>query len=58
MFDCEQDDVNTVTYADETCHLIFSGSDDHTCKVGLPRCLISRFGILVLCILLVPVGLG
>lgn len=45
-----KDDVNTVTYADETCHLIFSGSDDHTCKVWDRRCLMSKSrpaGILV-----------
>ncbi|MCO5569755.1 hypothetical protein L7F22_023470 [Adiantum nelumboides] len=37
-----KDDVNTVTYADESCHLLFSGSDDHTCKVWDRRCLMSR----------------
>jgi hypothetical protein len=30
-----QDDVNSVVFADDSCHLIFSGSDDHTCKVCL-----------------------
>lgn len=28
-----QDDVNAVVFADESCHLIYSGSDDHICKV-------------------------
>eukprot|EP00250_Pteridium_aquilinum_P004603 c14813_g1_i2 orf=337-2022(+) len=37
-----KDDVNTVTYADETCNLIFSGSDDNTCKVWDRRCLMSK----------------
>ncbi|TQD71122.1 hypothetical protein C1H46_043340 [Malus baccata] len=29
-----QSDVNTVCFADETGHLIYSGSDDNLCKVG------------------------
>jgi len=28
-----QSDVNTVCFADETSHLIYSGSDDSFCKV-------------------------
>lgn len=32
-----QADVNTVCYADETGHLLFSGSDDTYCKVPLPN---------------------
>uniref|UniRef100_A0A0D9WGE1 Uncharacterized protein n=1 Tax=Leersia perrieri TaxID=77586 RepID=A0A0D9WGE1_9ORYZ len=32
-------DVNTVAFADETGHLIFSGSDDNLCKVWDRRCL-------------------
>ncbi|XP_078179004.1 LEC14B homolog [Carex rostrata] len=32
-------DVNTVAFADETSHLIFSGSDDGLCKVWDRRCL-------------------
>jgi len=27
-------DVNTVAFADESGHLIYSGSDDTLCKVG------------------------
>ncbi|XP_010914357.1 LEC14B homolog [Elaeis guineensis] len=34
-------DVNTVTFADETGHLIFSGSDDNLCKVWDRRCFTS-----------------
>jgi WD repeat-containing protein 23 len=29
-----QSDVNTVCFADESGHLIFSGSDDNLCKVS------------------------
>ena len=30
-----QSDVNSVCFADETGHLIYSGSDDNLCKVNL-----------------------
>jgi hypothetical protein len=40
-----QDDVNAVVFADESCHLIYSGSDDHICKVvrkaTRPSCILS-----------------
>lgn len=32
-----QSDVNTVCFADESGHLIYSGSDDNLCKVN-PLC--------------------
>ncbi|XWS13983.1 hypothetical protein CRYUN_Cryun36dG0085100 [Craigia yunnanensis] len=35
-------DVNTVCFADETGHLIFSGSDDHLCKVWDRRCFVTK----------------
>ncbi|KAF7804795.1 LEC14B protein [Senna tora] len=35
-------DVNTVCFADETSHLIYSGSDDTFCKVWDRRCLIAK----------------
>ena len=33
-FSSFQSDVNTVAFADESGHLIYSGSDDTLCKVG------------------------
>lgn len=33
-----QSDVNTVTFADETGNLIYSGSDDNLCKVIFYLC--------------------
>lgn len=37
-----KDDVNAVVFADESCHLIYSGSDDNTCKVWDRRCFAQR----------------
>lgn len=37
-----QDDVNAVVFADESCHLIYSGSDDHICKIWDRRCFAQR----------------
>lgn len=34
-------DVNTVTFADETGHLIYSGSDDGFCKIWDRRCFVA-----------------
>ncbi|GLJ42863.1 hypothetical protein SUGI_0888510 [Cryptomeria japonica] len=38
QIEAHKDDVNTVAFADETCHLIYSGSDDNCCKVWDRRC--------------------
>lgn len=35
-------DVNTVCFADESGHLIFSGSDDNLCKVWDRRCFVAN----------------
>lgn len=35
-------DVNTVCFADESGHLIFSGSDDNLCKVWDRRCFVAK----------------
>ncbi|KAJ3676522.1 hypothetical protein LUZ60_003934 [Juncus effusus] len=39
-------DVNTVAFADESSHLIFSGSDDCLCKVWDRRCIGQVAGVL------------
>ncbi|PPD77919.1 hypothetical protein GOBAR_DD25156 [Gossypium barbadense] len=37
-----QADVNTVTFADESGNLIYSGSDDNLCKVWGRRCFVAK----------------
>nr|KYP72776.1 LEC14B isogeny [Cajanus cajan] len=37
-----RNDVNTVCFADESGHLIYSGSDDSFCKVWDRRCFVAR----------------
>ncbi|KAG0570671.1 hypothetical protein KC19_6G179300 [Ceratodon purpureus] len=37
-----KNDVNAVVFADESCHLIYSGSDDNTCKVWDRRCFAQK----------------
>ncbi|ONK78572.1 uncharacterized protein A4U43_C02F20230 [Asparagus officinalis] len=43
-FEAHLDDVNTVTFADETGNLIYSGSDDTLCKIWDRRCFFTRGG--------------
>nr|GLL41879.1 LEC14B homolog [Ipomoea trifida] len=40
--DAHKSDVNAVCFADETGHLIYSGSDDNLCKVWDRRCFASE----------------
>lgn len=42
-----QSDVNTVCFADESGHLIYSGSDDNFCKV-IPYDNMATFALVVL----------
>lgn len=41
-FPAHTSDVNTVTFADETGNLIYSGSDDNLCKVWDRRCFAAK----------------
>lgn len=41
-FPAHTSDVNTVTFADETGNLIYSGSDDNMCKVWDRRCFSTK----------------
>lgn len=41
-FEAHSSDVNTVTFADETGNIIYSGSDDAFCKIWDRRCFFSR----------------
>ena len=41
-----QSDVNTVCFADESGHLIYSGSDDSLCKVNyISSCSLSSWSL-------------